>query len=218
MAEPEFGLPRRNAQQDANAGIINPPTVKVQARNQNIRRDETKSSLDAGVAAISSSLGDVLRESLADEAAHSREQKTQAAIARQGRQKGINAIDIEKKRSDFARGLFGENVSYRAAQQQAAATSVQDNYNIELNRLDEFAGSSPEEYDKVLSDGLNNALDKYKGDKETQALVAAAWQAQAGKLAQQHEKTHFAWTLTQLDIESKRQVMTTFDTINLEYI
>ena len=139
----EFGLPNRNATDDANAGVINPPAKKSVARDQNISRDKVRSTLDEGVAAVGSSLGNALAKKVDDDRNNIKEQKQLDATIRQGMQHSINEVDKVKKKTGWTEFVFGQDTEYRAAQQQAAKNTVQAKYLEEASSIDEYAGTSP---------------------------------------------------------------------------
>lgn len=212
----EFGLPTRNVTQDANAGIIDPPSERTQARSQNLKKVKTETALDIGVKELGKSLGSVLAEKLTEEKAHINEQRQLEARVRQGTAHGINETDKVKKRTGWEKFVYGENVEYRAAQQQAATNAIQAKYLEEAVKIDEFAGESTETYKERLKKRLNEELDKYAGDKETQNLVSAAWQAASAKLAAKQYQAHYAYNQMQQAEMSRVMIRQTLDQLNIE--
>ena len=212
----QFGLPSRSASSDANEGVINPPTVKHEARSQNLQKVKPTSSLDIGVEKVGSALGGALAKHLDEKKTHINKQRALDAKIAQGTNVGIINSMKEKKRTGWQKWVYGENVEYRAAQQQAAENAIQNHYLGEAVRVDEFAGHSPEDYKARLKDGLNSVLEKYEGDSETQSIIAGAWQDQSAKLAAKQFEAHYGWNQMQQAEQSRVLIRQSIDTFNIE--
>jgi len=212
----EFGLPNRNATDDANAGVINPPAKKSVARDQNISRDKVRSTLDEGVEAVGTNLGNALAKKVTDYRSNIKEQKKLDATIRQGVKHSINEVDKVKKRTGWQLAVYGQDEEYRAAQQQAAKTIIKDRYNEEAVSVDEYAGDAPDEYHLRLKKGLDAELDKFTGDKDTQRVLAKEWQQNAAKLASKHYAAHYAWNQQQQAEVTRRDIAVSLDTYNID--
>ena len=207
----EFGLPARNATQDANAGIINPPAMK-HANRQTAVKQQQLSSLDIGVQSFGQTLGSVLQSKLEGVANNINEQRATEAAIRQGQEHAINQIDANKQRHGWEKAVFGENVEYRAAQQRAAQNAVQSMYLEQATTIDDFAGETPDEYSKRLRTGLDKVLEPYGGDKETKSLITQAWATSSAKLAAKQYESHYAYNQMQQRDTFAKHVQQTFDT------
>lgn len=207
----QFGLPQRNATSDANAGVVNPPSVKHTPR-QVATKQKPPSSLDTGVEQLGAALGAALEERLETEATNINEQRATDAAIRQGQEHAINQIDATKKRTGWEKAIFGENIEYRAAQQRAAQNAVNAAYLEQATTLDQYAGETPDEYSIRLKEGLDKVLEPYKDDTETKRIVTQAWMVSSGKLAAKHYEAHYAFNQTQQRDTYSKQVQQTFDT------
>ncbi len=212
---PDFGMPTRNATQDANAGVVNPPAKRFAERRQTAVKKEL-TSLDEGIQSFGSMLGNALVTKLDQEADAINERRAVRAVARQGQDKSINEIDSNKKRTGWTKGIFGENIEYRAAQQRAVQNTIQSDYIRRLNEIDTHAGETPEEYSERLSQGLEKELERFKDDKETRDLVTQAWLVSSEKLAGKHYEAHYAYNQQQQRETFAQQIRTTFDQFTLE--
>ena len=209
------GQPTRSATQDANQGIINPPSIKREAEQYaTIQKPDSK--LSEGIQNFSSSLGNALVKGMGREADEINNRREMEATARQGNESAINSIDKGKKRTGWTKAIFGQNIEYRVAQQRAATNGVNDLYLQELNNIDSNAGTSPEEYTSKLTQSLNDTLKKYDGDKETQTLVKARWLDHSKKLSAKQYESHYAYNQQQQRETYQTEVEQTFDAVNLE--
>lgn len=209
------GQPTRSATQDANQGIINPPSIKREAEQYaTIQKPDSK--LSEGIQNFSSSLGNALVKGMGREADEINNRREMEATARQGNESAINSIDKGKKRTGWTKAIFGQNIEYRVAQQRAATNGVNDLYLQELNNIDSNAGTSPEEYTSKLTQSLNDTLKKYDGDKETQTLVKARWLDHSKKLSAKQYESHYAYNQQQQRETYQTEVEQTFDAANLE--
>lgn len=209
------GQPTRSATQDANQGIINPPSIKREAEQYaTIQKPDSK--LSEGIQNFSSSLGNALVKGMGREAGEINNRREMEATARQGNESAINSIDKGKKRTGWTKAIFGQNIEYRVAQQRAATNGVNDLYLQELNNIDSNAGTSPEEYTSKLTQSLNDTLKKYDGDKETQTLVKARWLDHSKKLSAKQYESHYAYNQQQQRETYQTEVEQTFDAANLE--
>lgn len=212
----EFGLPARTATSDANAGLVNAPSVKEGARtavSQNVR---ATSDLDQGVQALGSSLGNAFTKVLRNKAEYINAQRQLDAAARQGTEKAINSIDEEKRRTGWTKHVFGENIEYRAAQQRAVGNSVQQTYLEEANKIPERAAETPEQYQQRLSQALTKQLEQYPNDLETQRLITANWTKATEQLTKSQAKEHFGFNQTQQRETTRQSIEGTFDTFLTE--
>jgi len=207
----QFGTPQRSATSDANAGKVNPPAIRREERRGAIKQ-KSLTSLDEGVMGVGEALGNALVSRLSNEATNINERRATEASIRQGQDHAVNQIDSVKKRTGWEKGVFGQNIEYRAAQQRAAQNAVNSTYLEQATQLEKYAGETPDEYSGRLLTGLDKIVEPYKGDKETKQLVTAAWQSASAKLAAKHYEAHYAYNqLQQRDTYSK-QVAQTFDT------
>lgn len=207
----QFGLPQRNATSDANAGVVNPPSVKYTPRDV-VARQKPASSLEEGVEQFGAALGAALEERLEEEATNINEQRATDAAIRQGQEHAINQIDANKKRTGWEKAVFGENIEYRAAQQRAAQNAVNSLYLEQATQLDQYAGETPDEYSIRLKDGLDKVLEPYKDDTETKRMITEAWMVSSGKLAAKQYEAHYAFNQMQQRDTYSKQVQQTFDT------
>lgn len=216
MSQPSvMGQPTRTAAQDANEGIINPPSTKYEAR-QSANVEKNLSSVSKGVLMMGESLGAAFTELLSQEATDINERRVVAAKARQGEQTAINDVDEANKRTGWRKGLFGQSIEYRVAQQQAAKNGVTDTYLQGLEAVDSNAHLSPKQYREKLIGILDENLKKYKGDPDTQNLVKSQWINHVPKLAERHKAAHDGYTQIQARTETQRAIEQTFDAANLE--
>lgn len=133
-----------------------------------------------------------------------------------GQEHAINSIDANKKRMGWERGVFGENIEYRAAQQRAAENAVQDGYLQQATEISEFAGETPTEYAIRLKDGLNTILEPYGGDVETKRIVTAAWAKASAKLSAKQYEEHYAWNQVQQRDTYSKQVEGNFNALTVD--
>lgn len=211
----QFGLPQRNATSDANAGVVNPPSVKRVARTA-ATKQLPESDISIGVEQLGSSLGAALEKRLETEATNINEQRAADAAIRQAHNHAINQIDANKKRLGWEKAVFGENIEYRAAQQRAATNAVNTAYLKQATTLDQHAGETPEEYASHLKAGLDKILEPYGDDQETKQMVAQSWLISSGKLATKHYESHYAYNQTQQRDKYSEQIDTTFDTFTVD--
>tara|TARA_R110000851_G_scaffold57574_2_gene134055 strand:- start:2357 stop:4699 length:2343 start_codon:yes stop_codon:yes gene_type:complete len=211
--DPKFGEPRRSATQDANQGIINPPTIKTTASSFSSSRSV---QVDTGVAQFGAALGSALAGRLKNESVNIDEQRMVDATMRQGEENAINRADATSKRTGWTKAVFGQNIEYRAAQQRAAQNAVASNYLEQAFQVDEFAGESSKEYKQRLKGGLDQVLAPYGDDVETKQLVASAYAISAGKLADKQAEAHYAYSQTQQRKTYVDKVDTAFDTMTLD--
>ncbi|ASL24421.1 putative internal virion protein [Alteromonas phage vB_AspP-H4/4] len=210
----QFGQPQRSATQDANAGVVNPPAEKRQARQfstKEIFREGTP-----GLDAFAESLGSALQQRLTEESNNINEKRANAAAVRQGKGHAINTVDQAKKHTGWERAVFGENVEYRAAQQRAAQNAVQSEYIKQASELDKYAGETPEDYEARLQSGLDKVLEPYGDDQETKTMVANAYHTMSAKLAAKQYESHYAYNQTQQRQTYLDQTLATFDQWNVD--
>lgn len=207
--------PSRNATSDANAGIVNPPTLKRTTRDVATKQKQV-SSLDIGVQKVGSALGSALKQRLSETADNINEQRAVDAALRQGTETAINKIDKDKERIDWEKFWYGQNVEYRVAQQTAAQNKVKDMLLIQSTEVAKYAGESPEEYGQRLKTWLDEELKPYGNDTETKRLIAAQWAVASAKLAGMQYEDHYAYTQTQLRKEEISSITRFFDQLNVE--
>lgn len=205
-----YGQPQRDATRDANAGVVNPPTVR-EAQRKVATREVIDTSATDGMGAFGQAMGNALASRLSDEAQNINEQRATDAAIRQGQEHAINSIDAASKRTGWEKAVFGESVEYRAAQQRAAQNAVQAAYLEEATKIDDYAGETPEEYQSRLKSGLDKVLEPYGNDVETKRLVTSAYQTMAGKLAAKQYESHYAYNQEQQRTTTYNQVLQTFD-------
>lgn len=210
-----MGQPTRTAAQDANEGVINPPSIKQEAR-QTATVQKNISSVSIGVDKLGSSLGGAFTELMAQGAEEINSKREVAAKARQGEEVAINDVDAAAERTGWRKGLFGQSIEYRTAQQQAAKNGVNDAYLQGLGSIDDNANLSPDQYREQLTGVLEGTLKKYDGDRDTQNLVKAQWLTHVPKLAERHRAAHEGYTQQQARVETQRSVEQAFDAGNLE--
>lgn len=216
----EFGQPQRTATSDANEGIVNPPSVKAEGRDTVSRSVSSRSvqsaNLDVGTAAISDTLGTALTNALSGRAQNINEQRALEAATRQGKEQGVTIDDLNQKRTGWKEAIFGQNVEYRAAQQQAIINTVDNLYINQMSTIDDHAGELPEEYSKRLQSGLDTALEKHVGDPETRALITAKYAENARELSSKQLLAHRAFTQTEARRTYEIGLQTQFDKINVD--
>ena len=216
----EFGTPIRSATSDANAGVVNPPAKQHIARNTVGTSSKTLSGSDKAIAAIGRTVGSALGNALAsmqtDETNQINEQRVIEASARQGIETAMNEVDQVKKRTGWEKGVFGENIEYRAAQQRAVQNKVQATYLEELAGIDGYAGDTPEQYHIRQQKKNASILKEYAEDPDTRLKVQSALAASGQKLAQAHYKSHYAYNQLQQQETERTRLQQTFDGFNLE--
>ena len=212
----EFGQPARTAVSDANAGFVNPPATREVARTQQSQSVRATSDVDAAAKNLGSSLGNSLQKLLSEKADNINAQRTLAASMRQGEEKAVNAVDLEKKRSGWSESLFGQNIEYRAAQQQAVVNNIQQTYLEQANKISEFAADTPEQYKAKLSKALDKQLEVHEGDPETRDLIIQNWSKSASKLVAAQHKEHVGFAATQRREVAQNHVRGIFDAFTTE--
>tara|TARA_R110002020_G_scaffold39742_3_gene117748 strand:- start:2737 stop:5019 length:2283 start_codon:yes stop_codon:yes gene_type:complete len=216
----EFGQPQRTATEDANAGIVNPPSVKTVARDTVSRstsqESRRKASLDAGVANMGQTLGNSLVQFLDKTKVNINEQRELAAANKQGRDTAVHEEALMDKRTGWKEALFGQSAEYRGAQQQAVINSVNSLYLEQAARVDEYAGERPEDYEVRLQRGLDTALEPHANDPETRALITKAYKDNSQKLVEQQYLAHIGAVQTESKINFEAGVMIDFDMMSQE--
>lgn len=211
-----FGTPQRNATDDANQGIVNPPTKQRQARTSTPQHTKTLSGTDVAVATMGENLGNALAGMLTEEANNINEQKAIEAQARQGVSSSVNSVDKVKKATGWETAVFGENVEYRAAQQRAVENKVQATYLDQLANISGYAGDTPEQYYARLANQNDATLSQYDDDPDTKQKVANALATSTRKLSGTHYKEHYAYNQQQQQDTERTRRMQTLDQLNLE--
>ena len=207
----QFGLPQRTATGDANQGVVNPPSVKRTPREFAAEQKQV-TSLDTGVEKFGASLGAALEERLDTETTNINEQRMADAVIRQGQDSAINRIDVNKKRTGWERGVFGEDIEYRAAQQRGVTNSVNAEYLKQATSLEQYSGETPDDYSVRLKGGLDSILKPYADDPETKRMATSAWLVSSGKLAAKQYEAHYAYNQIQQRDKYSQEVELTFDT------
>lgn len=205
------GTPTRTATDDANAGVISPPAKRHGVRATNVVSTQDNSRLGGLVDNIGVNLGQALEKRLTEQNAYTAQRLANSAAARQGANAAINEVDRQNKRTGWQKGVFGESVQYREAQQRAATNAVQAEYLTQAASIDTYAGETGEEYENRLNAGLEKVLDLYKGDKDTQNIVASNWHTLTGKLAAKQAEAHHGYNQLQQRETYNQQVAQTFD-------
>ena len=205
------GQPIRNATSDANSGIIDPPAKRYSTREVNEVSTIDNTQVNQAVATIGVNLGNALQKRLQEQNAYTAQRLANTAAARQGEQTAINKVDQLNKRTGWQKGVFGESVQYREAQQRAATNAVQAEYLKQATSIDQFSGESADAYRERLNEGLTKVLDLYKGDKETQDIVANNWYTLSSKLAAKQAESHYGYNQLQQRASYDQQVAQTFD-------
>ena len=212
----EFGLPVRTATSDANAGLVNAPSVKEGSRTAVSKNVRATSDLDQGVKALGSSLGNTFARVLKNKAENINANRQLDAAARQGTEKAINSIDAEKKRTGWEKYVFGENIEYRAAQQRAVQNQVQQAYLEEANTITQRAAETSEQYKARLATALNKQLEQYPDDTDTQRLITDSWSKATEQLTRAQAKEHYGFNQTQQRETTRQSIEGTFDTFLTE--
>ena len=207
----EYGMVARNATKDANAGIVDPPAKQHIVRESSSKQKRV-TSLDEGVASFGEMLGSALEARATEEATAINARRIASASARQGVNEAINRIDDNKKRTGWEKAIFGQNVEYRAAQQQGVQNAVNTSYLKSASELSKYAGESSEVYEGRLADDLQKTLEPFKGDNETKSMVIDAWSKNARKLAGKHREAHYAFNQQQQRDTFSKGVNVLFDT------
>ena len=208
-------VPLRSAVKDANAGIVNDTVAKQHARTESIKQRKA-SELETGVESFSTSFGKIVEQYADEHVADVKLQKELKGRMDQGSDLAINAISEDKKRHGWQEALFGQDIEYRAAQQQQAKNIIRDKYNETLYSISQHAGETPEEYQKRLSGTLTEIIEPFEGDKETQGLLANAWMDHAEKLSNVHFKEHYGYNLQQQRLAMDDHHEKTLETLSIE--
>jgi len=192
-----YGQPKRNATQDANAGLVNRSQATRYKSGTQAEKSIEQDPLSAGVESMGSSLGDAFGSFLTEKAANIKAAQEIKGQVLQGQDKAINSIAEDRKRTGFTEAIFGQDTQYRAAQQQGVRNSILDTYNVMSSEIGDNANLTPEQYERKIQQGMERALQPFDGDEETQDLVIQQWSTSAQKLAKQQRKDHFAYTQQQ---------------------
>ena len=212
---PEFGLPRRSVIEDANNGVVNPPAKRASVRQVAGTQDggrEIPVGPDLDKLQTINNLTNALQNKIKNKQSNIIEQRRTDAAIRQGHNVAINELDKLNERTGWQEFVFGQDVSYRAAQQRAVENNVNREYIKQATMMDQFAGDSPEEYAARLKADLDVRLKPFQDDPETKQLISNAWQVHSMKLAAKHYEVNYAYTQEQNRITEGNRIQLAFDT------
>lgn len=184
---------QRTAVNDGNAGYVSAPSVRHTGVQNNTKRNMPEDGNTQLIQNVSSRLGSAFTKYIKEDNAHLEEQQRLAGVAKAGMKRSMDEVDVDVKQTKFTDFLFGEDVEYRAAQQQVITNGVEAKYREELAQIDQYKGFTEREYGEVLKESLNQLADQYKDDPETKQLATNAWITGAGKLVNKQHKEHFAY-------------------------
>lgn len=205
----QYGLPQRSALQDANEGKINPPALKRDTSVATTRETQQLSDVHLGELNVGRELGSVLGSFITHHAEDLYARQKLEVATRKGLDEGINEVDKANERTGFMDTIFGQHAGYREAQQRAVETRVHKDYMRVQSELDNYAGSTPEEFHKqVIAPKLTELAELYKGDDETRQLAETTFIDNAQKLIKQQQADYIAY-----GVEQNKQ--TTIDSINV---
>lgn len=201
-----FGTAQRTAAQDANEGIVNPPAKKHVARSTQSTKTKQSSSLELGVEKIGETLGSALQARVDKEFTNIRARQMLEGARAQGTETALNTIEEDKKRTGMGAAVFGQNASYRGAQQQAVKNNINKEYLDLSYTISTYADKSPEEFAGVLQHRLDTMMSVSKVDLETGDMIAENWASASQKLIEAHYKEHYGW-VQQENMKEARQKM-----------
>jgi hypothetical protein len=211
-----YGEPTRTPAQDANKGIVNPPAAPVTARTGKATRTKELEAGDIAAMQAGSVLGKTLQGYADKKADETRLTLFNKGAAKQGENMAIDQLEEENKRTGLAEFVFGQKATYRGAQQKAVTNNVQQAYLEDHYAIAEHAGDSPEEYQKYLNNRLKKMIEPFKGDTETQNMVAASWNKATEKLSANQYKENFAHTQMENRKEASKEARFKYDAVNVE--
>ena len=186
---------QRTAIQDGNAGYVSEPSV-VHTSAKQVGVNKTRSPDSIIVENALTGLGEAFSGYIKEETANMQEQQRLAGVAKAGMKRSMDEVDVDVKQSKFTDYIFGEDVEYRAAQQQVITNGVEAQYRTELANIDKYEGYTEREYGDLLKGSLDAIADQHKNDPETKRLATDAWIQASGKLVAAQHKTHFAYKQT----------------------
>ena len=192
------GPEQRTAVNDGNAGYVSAPSVRHTASQSSVAMNKQQSVDSKTIGNVGSQLSAAFGKYAKEEAAHIKEQRKLSGVAKAGMKRSMDEVDVDVKQTKFTDYLFGEDVEYRAAQQQVITNGVEAKYREELANLEQYQGYTEREYGAVIKESLNQLADQYKDDPETKALATDAWIKGAGKLVNKQHKAHFAYKQTEM--------------------
>lgn len=192
------GPEQRSAVNDGNAGYVSAPSIRHTVAQSSVRMNKKQSAMSVAAENVGKSLGSALTKYVKEESAHIKEQRKLSGVAKAGMKRSMDEVDVDVKQSKFTDFIFGEDVEYRAAQQQVITNGVEAKYREELANIDQYKGFTEREYGAVIKESLNQLADQYKDDPETKTLATNAWITGAGKLVNKQHKAHFAYKQTEM--------------------
>ncbi len=207
----EFGQPARTATSDANAGLVDAPTVKEASRQGQAKSIRATDNLESGLQNLGSSLGKSLSGLVKKHATNMKAQQELDGAIAQGEDTAMNAIAADEKRTGWSKALFGQSGTYRGAQQQAVQNNVQQAYVEQANTISKYAAENATTYKARLKRQLDAQLENFPDDAETRQLITANWAKSASKLAHAQGKEHYAYTQQQNREAAKLGVRATLD-------
>lgn len=187
----------RSAVRDGNEGYVSAPSIRHTSSTQSHVTKQVDPDV-MNIQKVSQGLGNAFTEYVQEEVANLKEQQKLSGVAKAGMQKSMAEVDVDVKQTGFTDFIFGEDIEYRAAQQQVITNGVEAQYRKELANIDLYQGYTEREYGQVVRDALDVIADQHKDDPETKALATNAWITASGKLVDKHHKTHFAYKQTQM--------------------
>lgn len=208
-----YGEDSRSASKSPNIAMI-ADTVKATERGGGLQQQ--RASTDNGLQQLTGSLAGAMMGFVKKQHGNIIAQKKLDAASRQGADTAINSIDAESKRTGWERGIYGQDEGYEVAQQRATHNAVQAAYIEEATKVDEYAALSPEEYKQQNSRRLDGMLEQYKGDKQTQQIVAEGWSKAVEKLTAQQTAAHYAHKQLANRAEADLSVKQTLDELNID--
>ena len=169
----EFGQPARTATSDANAGLVDAPTVKEASRHGQAKSIRATDNLESGLQNLGSSLGQSLSGLVKKHATNMKAQQELDGAIAQGEDTAMNAIAADEKRTGWSKALFGQSGTYRGAQQQAVQNNVQQAYLEQANTISDYAAENATTYKARLKKQLDAQLENFPDDAETRQLITA---------------------------------------------
>lgn len=192
------GPEQRSAVNDGNAGYVSAPSVRHTAAQPTTKMNKQAGPMAEATQNLSNSLGNAFSKYVKEDVSNIKEQRKLSGVAKAGMQRSMAEVDVDVKQSKWTDYVFGEDVEYRAAQQQVITNGVEAKYREELANIDKYKGFTEREYGVVMKESLDQLADQYKDDPETKALATNAWITGAGKLVNKHHKEHFAYKQTEM--------------------